>query len=107
MCSWCQLSVEVVSQLVGSRPAAALWDMRDSSVSAVDLGSDAWLPQMEPSAPASPAPAGGAAVTLRPETATLLTRQQESEVALMGSTKTPAGPGLVPSVLVQMGYPAR
>lgn len=70
--------MEVVSRLAGSRPAAALQDTKGSSVSDAQPGSDARPLQTEPSAPVSPAAAGGAAATRRPETVTLPTRPPES-----------------------------
>lgn len=106
MCSWCQRSVGMASRPTGFRPAAALQDTRASSASNVQQVSNAGTLRTEPSAPASPAAAEEVAVTLRPETATLLMRRPETEAALRGFTETLGSPRPVRSVPVQRECPA-
>lgn len=107
MFRWCQLSVEKAGWPSGCGPAAVLWDTRVTSVTAAQLVSRGQSQQRGRSAPASPAAAGGAAVTLTLVTVTQQMRPQERRPVLEASIGT-AGT-LIPAsnVPVQMECPAQ
>lgn len=101
MSRWCQLGVGRAAPPPGRGPAAVLWDMRGTSATDARPGSSGPTQQRGPSAPASPAAAGGAAATPTPATATRPTRRQDSRRVLRASI------GAAGTLLAASGVPVQ